>query len=93
MCNNRNSTKVYIPHQHKWVKVDSCIAGDIESLNGRGIRTLGSCCGHGKYPRTIVAIEERGNYESYSLKQIKRKKRFYVKDKNGLYFIPETLQK
>lgn len=29
------------------VKVDACIAEEIQALNNKGVITLGSCCGHG----------------------------------------------
>lgn len=32
----------------KRVKVDACIADEIQWLNDQGIITLGCCCGHGK---------------------------------------------
>ena len=42
------------------VKIDSCIA-DIKALNDAGIRTGGSCCGHGKRPGMIF-LEGRTIY-------------------------------
>lgn len=30
------------------VKIDSCIAEFVENLNHSGVRTVNSCCGHGK---------------------------------------------
>jgi hypothetical protein len=32
----------------KLVKIDKCIAPIIRALNDGGIKTIGSCCGHGK---------------------------------------------
>ncbi|WP_152619485.1 hypothetical protein [Cohnella kolymensis] len=33
---------------NKRVKVDACIADEIQYLNDQGVVTLGCCCGHGK---------------------------------------------
>ena len=30
------------------ISVDACIADVVQLLNDNGIKTLGSCCGHGK---------------------------------------------
>ncbi|HJW74820.1 MAG TPA: hypothetical protein VJ787_04010 [Thermoleophilia bacterium] len=32
------------------ITVDACIAAEIVALNAAGVRTVGSCCGHGKGP-------------------------------------------
>jgi len=89
MCNKRNSTTVYIQHQKRWVKLDSCIAPLILNLNQHNFKTLASCCGHNKYPMTII-VESNTNLELIQTIPIPRKKRFYVKDKKGFYYIPET---
>jgi len=97
MCNKRSTRRITI--NGKTVRVDACIAGLIRSLNDYGIETLGSCCGHGKYPLTIVyRFNKPGHtYMNGNLYDfcsgwgiIGRKKRFYVKDKEGYYFIPEV---
>ena len=54
-------------------------------------KTLGSCCGHGKYHSTIIIKSRRGYVtDLISGVMISRKKRFYFKDKNGYYYIPEV---
>ena len=79
------------PHsQLTYAKVDSCIAPLVAMLNLIGIRTLGACCGHGKHKPSII-IEIKGKKQEYfSKKTILRKKRFYKKDIEGYYYIPET---
>ena len=77
-------------------RIDPCIKGLIRYLNIQGIKTIASCCGHGKYPLTIVvrATDTGEGYEIVSGKYIvKRKKYFYKKDKKGYYYIPEVNEK
>ena len=80
-------------------RIDPCIANFIEILNinlNKSIKILACCCGHGKYPMTII-VEVESDFHSpeiYDLVsgiEIPRKKRFYLKDKQGYYYIPETL--
>ncbi len=63
MCNKRNSTRVYIRNERgnviKSPKVDRCLENLILRLNQlfKGtpfVNTLSCCCGHNKYPMTIV---------------------------------------
>lgn len=51
------------------------------------------CCGHNKYPMTIVVFDDPNFIEIVSGKKIPRATRFYKRDKQGLYYIPETLEK
>lgn len=90
MCDKRNSKKVFLNSIGER-KLDDCIADLVVRLNSSNVRTLGSCCGHGKYPMTIVAVNRMGiNYEFISGTEIPRKRRFYLKDKKGFYYIPEV---
>ena len=51
---------------------------------------LASCCGHGKYPITVVVSDRRGKIlEYFSMIEIPRKRKFYKKDEFGLFYIPE----
>ena len=52
------------------------------------------CCGHGKYPMTIIIDDGTDEMvEIVSGKIIPRKKKFYKKDKQGVYYIPEVMEK
>jgi hypothetical protein len=88
----RNSRQVRIGK--RIIRVDSCLAILIEILNAdSSVRTLASCCGHGKYHASIVAEMEGFDFpvEIFSGQFIHhRKKRFYVRDENGFYYIPEA---
>lgn len=76
--------------------IDPCLRPLIKWLNKEGHETVASCCGHGKYPMTIVVeiywAEKTKFVEVLSGITIHRKKKFYKKDKKGFYFIPETVE-
>ena len=94
MCNKRNSSWIKIGKRR--FRVDGCIRDLIRSLNEHGIQTLASCCGHGKYPVTIVYRHKsddalNGNiYDFCSGWGIPRKRSFYKQDKKGYFYIPEV---
>lgn len=80
-------------------RVDSCI--DILTSNIAWLliesksnkKIVGSCCGHNKYPMTILIKNENGLiFDLVSNKHINRKKRFYKKDSKGYYYIPEVVE-
>jgi hypothetical protein len=56
----------------------------IKWLNGAGYKTVACCFGHCKYPMTVIV-------ELLSGITIPRTRRFYLKDKQGLYYIPEVV--
>ena len=70
--------------------IDPTIKPEVDALQARGIKTLASCCGHGKYPKTIVIERNGQNIEYFSGIVIPRKRRFYRKDSEGIYYIPEV---
>ena len=77
-------------------RIDPCMRVVISNLNEHGIKTLACCCGHGKYPMTIVIdagvkIGRVVPLEIFSGIVLPRKKRFYVKDDAGHYVIPKTI--
>ena len=78
-------------------KIDKCMRPLIKWLNKAGHKTVASCCGHGKYPITIVSKPHYGVfnftvYELLSHTKIPRIRRFYKKDKQGYYYIPEVVK-
>ena len=75
--------------------IDPCMEYLLEDLNSLGIKTYASCCGHGKYNMTIIAKTQDGKkfYDLMSRKIIPRKKRFYKRDKQGVYHIPEVIRR
>ena len=87
--------------KNKSTRMDRCMKNLIEVLNRvPGIETQGSCCGHGKYPMTIIVRHEGGHgvglfdvvYELMTGISIPRKRSFYKKDKQGFYYIPEVVE-
>ena len=80
-------------------RIDPCMKNFIETLNillkNSDLEIVACCCGHYKYPMTIV-VKHRTTNKSYDLissKTIPRKKKFYKKDKQGYYYIPEVIEK
>lgn len=73
-------------------EIDPCMKNIINFLWEIDVETLACCCGHGKYPMTLVVktIDE-DVIEIFSDIEIPRKKKFYKKDKQGYYYIPETI--
>lgn len=60
------TVKVINSQNHKIVKVDACIADEIQFLNDCGVVTLGCCCGHGR-AGTIVEWENvYGKWKGYA---------------------------
>jgi len=80
--------------------IDPCMRNIISFLNNRGIKTLACCCGHRRYPPTIVVAYgiTGAPYEIFSDRFIHKsnmqykKTRFYLKDKKGYFYIPETVK-
>lgn len=56
MCKWNTLKKVKLTNG-QFVSVDSCIADIIQALNNTGIRTVASCCGHGKQPSSIILAD------------------------------------
>jgi hypothetical protein len=60
--------------------------------------TKASCCGHGKYPMTVIVEDynrktgERKFFDFISGIEITRTRNFYKKDKQGVFYIPEVLK-
>jgi hypothetical protein len=52
-------------HNQRRVKVDACIADEIEELNAKGIVTLGCCCGHGRAGEVIEWENAYGKWKGY----------------------------
>ena len=78
----------------KKIRVDKCMVYLIRHINEyMPCVTLGCCSGHGIYPMTIVVQENKGlRFELLSNITIPRTRRFYKKDKEGHYYIPEVIK-
>jgi hypothetical protein len=87
MCHKHGSTKIEI--QGRKVKVDSCLNQLILWLNNTGVKTFMCCCGHGKYRPTIIYQKGGSLIEFYS-NSLVLTKHPYVKDSEGVFFIPEN---
>lgn len=104
MCEQGNLTFVEELGPHGRL-IDSCMVSRIRLLIKDGIETAGCCCGHGKYPMTIVFMcEGTGVYHEWftstpllkegpTYRRRGRTRRFYKTDEDGHYYIPETVEK
>lgn len=80
-------------------RIDPCIFGFIKCLQlaiKGNHKIVACCCGHSKYPMTIIVkvkwkTRPEGIFDLVSGMEIPRKKRFYKKDKQGYYYIPEII--
>jgi len=83
---------------NKGRRMDPCmkpIIKIISQLMGRANipgNIVACCCGHNKYPMTIIIQNIYRTYELFTGNTIPRKRRFYLKDKQGFYYIPEALK-
>ena len=74
--------------------IDPCMVELVTHLQGHGVDTVASCCGHGIYPMTIVVKTDRPwiYRELFSGKMLETVcGRFYRKDTAGVYYIPEVI--
>ena len=81
--------------------IDKCMEKLINNLEfylRKEARVVACCCGHGKYPMTIIVKKYYQNSNNFliidlcSNRIIPRVKRFYIKDKEGYYYIPEVVE-
>ncbi|MFC7064001.1 hypothetical protein [Halobacillus seohaensis] len=68
MClyGNYKRVKVISQQSNTEVTVDACIADEIQSLNDRGVVTLGCCCGHGKAGSIVEYENGYGNWKAHT---------------------------
>lgn len=75
-------------------RIDPCLKDELKSLHRLGIKTIASCCGHKKYNKTIVMPiiynGKKAGFEIFSATILLRTRKFYKRDKEGIYYIPEV---
>lgn len=75
-------------------EIDKCMRPLIRFLKSEGYKTKACCCGHNKYPMTIVVEDNRtGNRQPHELLtgiKLDRLVNYYKKDTEGYYYIPEV---
>lgn len=78
-------------------RIDKCMRNLIQHINTmlpKYQKIVSCCCGHGKYPMTILIKYSNGIIvDIVSGVQIERKRKFYKRDKQGYYYIPEVIKK
>jgi hypothetical protein len=55
-------------------EIDFCIADIVAALNAANIRTVASCCGHGRENPGIINLEDGRHFQIYGLhdKEVKK---------------------
>lgn len=74
--------------------IDPCMESVVKFFEDwAGVDMVMCCCGHGVYPMTIIVRLPDGSFrEIFSGATFPPgTKRFYRRDKNGMYYVPETL--
>ena len=65
----------------------------LHTLDDHGFKIVAHCCGHGRYPATVIVKLEDGRYmELYTGTIIPRTRRYYLTDADGFYYIPELVR-
>jgi len=76
-------------------RIDKCMRGFMMRLKvhlREGHKIVACCCGHNKYPMSIVIEDEyKNHYDLVSGELINRTRKFYKRDKEGYYYIPEVV--
>ena len=72
-------------------RIDKCMFVICKRLEYKNNKVIGSCCGHGKYPPSIIIKSYDSIFDLVSATTIPRTRRFYKRDKNGVYIIPEVI--
>jgi len=76
-------------------RIDPCMRGLILNITHffiKDITVVACCCGHKRYPMTVLVKDKYGNvWDIFSNQFIKRKKKYYRRDVYGYYYVPETL--
>ena len=79
-------------------EIDKCMMW-VHYINQKNLKVLACCCGHKKYPMTVIVREEiyiNGTHTGFTIRDwcsniiVPRIRRFYKKDKQGYYYIPEV---
>ena len=76
-------------------RIDKCMKTFIRYLKMhlRELKPVACCCGHSKYPMTIVCKIKGGfPVDLVSGTIIPRLRKFYKRDKQGYYHIPEVTE-
>jgi len=73
------------------LRLDACIKSFIRILNHMGVHTVACCCGHGRYPMTVICRLPTTDtyYDLISGTEIPRSTYFYQYDKDRYAYITE----
>jgi tRNA(Phe) wybutosine-synthesizing methylase Tyw3 len=89
----------------KWNKygdtrIDPCMRKLIDFINTHpNVKTISSCCGHGRYNMSIIVKYKTGIDGKYKWKvrellsgiELPKRTKYYKRDARGYYYIPEVI--
>jgi NADPH-dependent 7-cyano-7-deazaguanine reductase QueF-like protein len=85
VCKHGNYKEVYVlVSNHNPIKVDYCIAYEIEKMNQCGIKTVGSCCVHGDHE--AVALIEKESFDLAKKHGYIPTKYFYIDGEESMLY-------
>jgi len=76
-------------------RVDACLGDTLDAIRKAGFIPVASCCGHDRYPKTVVVKRPDGQVMEYFSKVLLRRKkrnRYYTRDVKGYYYIAECAE-
>ncbi len=56
-CVEVSNSELIQKSNHGSFKMDKCIADIVKALNKAGVKTLGSCCGHGGEGNILISLD------------------------------------
>ncbi len=71
--------------------IDPYLKDEITALNNHNVVTVSCCCGHGKYPKTIVINFNGRLLDLVSNTIIPLRRGIYTRDPKGHYYIKEVM--
>ena len=83
-------------NKHGKTRIDPCMRSLCRFIDdSTRYKVLMCCCGHGKYPMSIIVkdINYNSQFDIISEVMLNDKKRFYKRDKQGYYYIPEVIKR
>ena len=95
---NKENRKMCELEKYGTTRIDPCLyelIDGVRQFRDGLFKPIMSCCGHGKYPTTIIVQNKSSGFvfewfTGIALnKRVRKKQPYYKKDSESFYFIPE----